>query len=70
MFPASAQNVPVPSRVTQAVDEANLTVLKGNTYYMARAEFDQGPAPLDLPMNRILLVLRRSPIRKPRCSNS
>ena len=60
-LPASAQNVPVPSRITQAVDEASLTVLKGNTYYMARAEFDQGPAPLDLPMNRILLVLRRSP---------
>lgn len=56
-----AQTAPVPSRITQAVDEANLTVLKGNTYYLARAEYDRGAAPASLPMNRMLLVLRRSP---------
>jgi pro-kumamolisin-like protein/Big-like domain-containing protein len=56
-----AQASPVPSRVTQAVDESNLTILKGNTYYLARAEYDRGAAPPSLPMNRMLLVLLRSP---------
>jgi hypothetical protein len=58
---AFAQTASPQSRVTQAVDEANLTVLKGNTYYLARAEYDRGAAPSSLPMNRMLLVLQRSP---------
>jgi|HubBroStandDraft_6_1064221.scaffolds.fasta_scaffold10401_3 subtilase family serine protease len=56
-----AQAAAVPSRITQAVDESNLTILKGNTYYLARAEYDRGAAPASLPMNRMLLVLQRSP---------
>jgi hypothetical protein len=56
-----AQTAPEPSRITQAVDEANLTVLKGNTYYLASAKYDRGAAPASLPMNRMLLVLQRSP---------
>jgi subtilase family serine protease len=59
--PGFAQTAPTASRITQAVDEANLTVLKGNTYYLARAEFDRGAAPASLPMNRMLLILQRSP---------
>lgn len=49
------------NRIIQAVDESRLTLLKGNTYFMARAQYDRGPAPAGLPMNRMLLVLRRSP---------
>jgi hypothetical protein len=60
-FDAAAQTAPAPSRITQAVDEANLTLLKGNTYYLARAEYDHGAAPSSLPMARMLLVLQRSP---------
>jgi subtilase family serine protease len=58
---ASAQNTFVRSRITQAVDETKLTVLKHNTYPLARAEFDRGPAPAGLPMENMLLVLQRSP---------
>ncbi len=58
-FNAAAQTA--PARITQAVDEANLTILKGNTYYLARAKYDRGAAPSSLPMNRMLLVLQRSP---------
>jgi subtilase family serine protease len=47
--------------ITQAVDETRLTVLKGNTHRLARPEFDQGTAPATLPMQRMLLVLKRSP---------
>jgi subtilase family serine protease len=46
--------------ITKPVDENQLTVLKGNTHPLARAEFDRGAAPADLPMNRMLLVLKRS----------
>ncbi|HXN29458.1 MAG TPA: Ig-like domain repeat protein [Candidatus Acidoferrales bacterium] len=56
-----AQTALVPSRITQAVDESNLTVLKGNTYYLASAAYDRGAAPASLPMSRMLLVLQRSP---------
>jgi hypothetical protein len=47
--------------ITRPVDEAQLTVLKGNTHPLARPEFDLGTAPATLPMQRMLLVLKRSP---------
>jgi subtilase family serine protease len=61
---ASAQNAGVQPRITQAVDESKLTLLKGNTHPLARAEFDRGPAPAGLPMERMLLVLKRSPAQE------
>ncbi len=48
-------------RITQKIDEKNLVALKGNTHPLARAEFDQGLAPESLPMNRMMLLLKRSP---------
>lgn len=35
--------------------------LMGNVHPLARPEFDRGEAPADLPMDRLLLVLKRSP---------
>jgi Pro-kumamolisin, activation domain/Bacterial Ig-like domain (group 3) len=63
---AGAQQIPSPEgavspRITQPVDEANRVTLKGNTHPLARPEFDLGPAPANLPLNRMLLVLSRSP---------
>jgi len=57
-----AQAVPGAPRplITQRVDETRLTVLKGNTHPLARPEFDLGTAPATLPMDRMLLVLKRS----------
>jgi hypothetical protein len=46
--------------ITQPVDEGQVTVLKGNTHRLARPEFDLGTAPATLPMQRMLLVLKRS----------
>jgi subtilase family serine protease len=46
--------------IRQAIDESQLTTLKGNTYPMARKEFDLGAAPASLPMERMLLVLKHS----------
>jgi hypothetical protein len=53
-----------PSLITQPVNESQLTVLKGNTHPLARPEFDLGTAPATLPMQRMLLVLKRSPLQE------
>ncbi|MGA8220745.1 MAG: protease pro-enzyme activation domain-containing protein [Candidatus Acidiferrales bacterium] len=60
-MPTSGQSTPKRSLITQPIDEAKLTILKGNTYPLATAEFDRGAAPPSLPLNRMLLVLKRSP---------
>jgi subtilase family serine protease len=58
---ASAQTAKIPARITQAVDEKNLVVLKGNVHPLARLEYDQGMVADAQPLNRILLLLQRSP---------
>src|SRR5207245_3076214 len=57
---ASAQENNVRPLIVQAVDDSQLTTLKSNTHPLARAQFDRGAAPPDLPMQRMLLVLKRS----------
>ena len=57
----SAQSSAAHSLITAPVDESKLTVLRGNTHPLARAQYDQGPAPASLPMDRMLLVLKSSP---------
>src|SRR5260370_11029635 len=58
---ASAQTQPVRARITEAVDETNRVQLRGNVHPLARPEFDQGVVADSQPMNRMLLVLQRSP---------
>jgi hypothetical protein len=50
-----------PSLITQPVDDAQRVTLKGNVHPLARTEFDRGAAPADLALDRMLLVLKRSP---------
>jgi len=47
------------SRIIEALNENRLVRLSGNTHPLARREFDQGVAPIGLPMERVLLVLQR-----------
>ncbi len=56
-----AQSSEAQQRITQAVDESKLTLLKGNTYPLARPEFDRGPAPASQMMETMMLGLKRSP---------
>ena len=56
-----AQSGEAPSLVTRAVDESQLVTLRGNVHPMARAEYDQGAVASTMPMNHMLLVLKRSP---------
>ena len=54
-----AQAGAVRARVTERVDPENRITLRGNVHLLARPEFDQGRAPDDLALHRILLVLQR-----------
>lgn len=56
-----SQPASIPSRIVQPIDESNRVVLTGNTYYLARPKNDLGAAPDSLPMQRMLMVLRRGP---------
>ncbi|HEY4902071.1 MAG TPA: Ig-like domain repeat protein [Candidatus Sulfotelmatobacter sp.] len=61
---ASSSTSLIPSTtslITQPVDEHQLIVLKGNVHPLARPQSDLGTAPASLPMQRMLLVLKRSP---------
>ena len=49
-----------PALVVDPVDNARRITLSGNVNPLARAEFDRGAADNSLPMNRILLLLKRS----------
>lgn len=51
----------VPPRITEAIDASKLVTLKGNVHPLARPEFDQGPVSDAQPMQRMMLVLQRSP---------
>ena len=59
VLPAGAQDRP-RSRITQAINGSRRITLAGNMHPMARAEFDRGTAPADLPMQQMQLVLTRS----------
>ena len=51
----------VPARVVTSIDDARLTRLTGNTQPEAKPEFDKGPVDPSKPLERIVLVLKRSP---------
>jgi len=58
---------PIPqARITQAIDEENRVVLHGNQHPLARPEFDRGAVADAQPLNRILLLLQRSPDQEAR----
>src|SRR5437016_12437079 len=61
---ASAQTTNIPARITQAIDEKNLVVLRGNVHPLARPEFDQGLVADAQPLKRMLLLLQRSPYQE------
>src|SRR5216683_973437 len=48
------------SRIVERVNESALVALRGNTHPLAQPQFDRGAAPPDLPMARMLLVLKPS----------
>src|SRR5437660_12865137 len=57
----TASLAPVEPRITRTVDDAQLTPLRGNTHPLALPRFDRGAALPTMPLERMLLVLKRSP---------
>jgi hypothetical protein len=56
---SAAQQAGPPARITQAINENNLIVLRGNVHPLARPEFDQGAVSASQPLHRMLLLLQR-----------
>lgn len=56
-----AQTATLPAQIREPVDESSLTVLKGNRHPLAIPINDRGEVPPNLPMERMLLVLKRDP---------
>jgi hypothetical protein len=50
-----------PSRITQAIDEKQLVLLRGNVHPLAQTKFDQGAVSDAQPLDRMLLLLQRAP---------
>jgi hypothetical protein len=50
-----------PPRITQAIDENQLVLLRGNVHPLAQAKFDQGAVSDAQPLDRMLLLLQRAP---------
>jgi subtilase family serine protease len=44
----------------RVIDDSDTILLPGSVHPLARPEFDTGPAPLSLPMERMIIILRRS----------
>ncbi len=59
-FAYTQQSTASPARITQAIDNAVLTPLKGNMHPLAKPQYDRGPVNPSLPADRMQLVLRRS----------
>jgi hypothetical protein len=69
-IPATAQTISqfqpaaetsTPNRVLTAADDAKRTTLPGNTHPMARKQFETGRVGASVRMERVMLVLKRSP---------
>ena len=56
-----AQTNQARSMVTQPVNENQMVVRSGSMHPLARAEFDRGLAPDSLPMDNMMLGLKRTP---------
>jgi hypothetical protein len=50
-----------PSRIVEAIDDSKLITLRGNVHPGAIAANDRGALAGDTPLNRIVMVLQRSP---------
>ena len=60
-FGLMAQGFSSAPQITGVIKDEQRVVLKGNTYPLARAEYDRGRASPDLAMGDLVLVLKRSP---------
>ena len=65
--PLRAQTAPpslAVNRITAPIDESNRVTLKGTVHRLANAANDRGAAPDSMPLQRLHLVLQRSPAQE------
>ncbi len=55
------ETVKVPSRIVTAINDEHLVKLSGNTHPMAQARFEQGVLDPSMRLERMMLILQRSP---------
>lgn len=60
---AGAQRIQPRPLITSPIDESRVVTLRGNVHPLAQPMFDIGAAPPDLPMNRMMLVLKHDPMQ-------
>lgn len=65
-LPGSAQTRTARPQITKPIEGSALLALRGNVHPLARPEFDRGPAPLSLRADRMVLVLKRTPLQEER----
>ncbi len=63
-FPAISTFSQIVPRVLEPVDNSRRVTLPGNVHPFARPEFDRGAVTTSQPMNRILLLLKRSDLQE------
>ncbi len=63
-LPAQTNTAVVPNRLTQPIDESVRVTLHGYIAPQANAANDRGAAPDSMPLERLHLVLRRSPAQE------
>lgn len=51
---------PTANRVPVRIDESRVVTLAGNVHPLARAEFEMGPVPADMRMQRMMMLLKPS----------
>jgi hypothetical protein len=59
--PPSSPSRITQARITQAIDEKQLVLLRGNVHPLAQPKFDQGAVSDAQPLDRMLLLLQRAP---------
>ena len=60
----AAAQVAAQNRIVAPIEESTRVTLQGNMHMLAKAKFDRGIAPASLPMDRMLLLLSRSPAQE------
>src|SRR5690349_17714674 len=60
---AVAQQIQPRPLIVSPIDESRVVTLRGNVHPLAQPMFEMGAAPPDLPMNRMMLVLKHDPMQ-------
>jgi subtilase family serine protease len=61
---SACAQTPPGSRITQLINEQVRVTLKGNVHPLAQSRYDTGTVPDSFPVERMLLLLQRSPERE------